>query len=125
MGKLKAEIKSIYRHLHQPSYIVLGSTAGAAEYQRDSLGEFVKQLDDHNGRVFYKQRHTEGNRTSYLYYNRYCNRWCVGDTLDGRYACKLENKQNTELPPTTGWKYSDGSNMCDNDPTLVLEYIYI
>ena len=47
--------------------------------------------------------------------------WCVGKTL-GKNVCGLKNQQDTQLPPTTGWKYYDGSKRNDNDTTLALEF---
>merc|ERR1712007_60474 len=46
--------------------IVFSSTAGAAEYQGTSLGEFVR-VGDYNGRPFYKQRDTEGSENTFLF----------------------------------------------------------
>ena len=79
----------------------------------------MRQEGDHNGRVFYKQRHTEGDGAEYLFLVG--TNWCVGQT-PGKNSCGLKNLQDTQLPPTTGWQYSDGSKFNDNDTTLVLEF---
>ena len=79
----------------------------------------MRQEGHHNGRVFYKQRHTEGDGAEYLFFVG--TKWCVSKT-PGKNACALRNRQDTQLPPTTGWEYYDGNKWNDDDTTLVLEF---
>jgi len=101
--------------------IVLSSTAGAAEYQGNNLGEFV-EAGEHGGRPYYKQRDTEGGRPRYLYFGDNC--WQVSVTLGNRNDY-IKNCQNTQMPPTRNWEYAhyDGTWSWSNDDTsLTLEF---
>ena len=102
--------------------IVFSSTAGAAEYQGTSLGEFVR-VGDYNGRPFYKQRDTEGSENTFLFSEG--GIWVVGQTLGGPTGM-LANVQDTDLPPRANWFYVDGRDGTktwrNNDQTLRLEY---
>ena len=44
---------------------MFSSTAGAAEYRGDSLGEFVRMGDYYNNRPYYKQEDTEGRSVTF------------------------------------------------------------
>ena len=103
---------AVFDYFHAAT-VVLGSTAGAAEWMGEYLGEFVEQKGEHNGRVFYKQRETEAEEGAYIYFEE--NVWWVGQGL-GK-AKYLRNTQVTKLPPKSGWEY--GSN---DDSTLALEF---
>jgi len=100
--------------------IVLSSTAGAAEYFGDRLGEFVRMGDYYNNRPYYKQRETEEQRDLYLYYMT-DDRWWVGSTL-GKSQGGLYNTQDTILPPKANWLYWNGKKWSDDDQTLKLDY---
>ena len=45
--------------------LVLSSTGGAAEYNGDTLGEYVEE-GEYEGRPYFKQRDTEGVNDTYL-----------------------------------------------------------
>ena len=70
---------------------MLSSTAGAADYQGDHLGEFA-MAGVHGGRPFYKQKNTEGGPDMFLF--SYCDLldcdWVVGPTL-GEDSAWLRN----------------------------------
>ena len=94
--------------------VVLGSTAGAAEWMGEYFGEFVEQEEEHNGCNFYKQRETEAEEGAYIYFEE--NVWWVGQGL-GK-AKYLRNTQVTKLPPKSGWEYGGYGD----DSTLALEF---
>merc|ERR1711953_429220 len=100
--------------------IVLSSTAVAAEYWGDLLGEFMEE-GTHNQRPYYKQKDTEGNNDTFLYSEG--GEWLVSDAL-GKSSDEspLINQQNTTRPPMTHWKYWDGEQDNDNDTSLTLEF---
>ena len=94
--------------------VVLGSTAGAAEWMGEYFGEFVEQEGEHNRRIFFKQRETEAEEGAYIYFEE--NVWWVGQGL-GK-AKYLRNTQVTKLPPKSGWEYGGYGD----DSTLALEF---
>jgi len=98
--------------------IVLSSTAGAADWQGDTLGEFV-EAGEHGGKPFYRQRDTEGAEELFLYSEG--GEWWVSDILGGSWAW-LKNSQNTTTTPSTQWEYWDGEKWNDNDTSLTLEF---
>ena len=104
--------------------IVLSSTAGAAERVGDRLGEFVN-AGDHEGRPYFKQRHTEGSGRVFMYSEKGVNgekEWFVSNTLGGTKA-SLWNKQNTDTPPSSQWLHWDGSfGKYTEDTSLTLEF---
>ena len=92
--------------------IVLGSTGGAAEYRGAFLGEFVGE-GKYNGRPSFRQRNTEGGQEKFLLFDQ--NSWWVSSVL--------RNRQNTELPPATGWEFFNNNKEWKNDDiTLALEF---
>jgi len=99
--------------------IVFSSTAGAAERQGGSLGEFIRMGDYYNNHPYYKQRDTEGQRDLYLFY--ISGGWMVGPTL-GKSNGGLWSRQDTVLPPRANWLYSNGKKWSDDDQTLKLDY---
>ena len=98
--------------------IVLSSTAGAAEYQGDMLGEFV-EAGEHGGRPYYRQRDTEGKSDHFLYSEG--GEWLVSDTL-GKSVGELTNYEDSAQPPVEKWLYWDGKKDRDDDPSLTLEF---
>lgn len=78
----------------------------------------MEQEEKHNQRAYFVQRHTVGGGRSYLYFEANC--WYVSASL-GKTGGWLRNTQDTLLPPSSGWDYSDGSWMSD-DTTLGLEF---
>ena len=98
--------------------IVLSSTAGAAEYHGGVLGEFV-EAGEHEGRAYFKQRHTKEGGASFLYSRQ--GEWLVGFTLGG-WVAQLRNSQNTHTPPSSKWLYWDGKKRNDDDTSLTLEF---
>ena len=56
----------------------MSSTAGAAEHQGGSLGEF-EEAGEHGGRPYYRQKDTEGNKDAFLYSEG--GKWLVSNTL--------------------------------------------
>jgi len=99
--------------------IVFSSTAGAAERQGGSLGEFIRMGDYYNNHPYYKQRDTEGQRDLYLFY--ISGEWMVGPTL-GESSAWLWSRQDTILPPKANWLYHNGKKWSDDDQTLKLDY---
>ena len=83
------------------------------------MGEYVEQEEKHNGRVYYMQRHTEGEVKTYLYF--WENTWKVGNTL-GNGIGGIRNRQDALLPPTSGWEYWDNTKWVDDDTTLGLKF---
>jgi len=98
--------------------VVLSLTAGAAEHQGDTLGEFV-EAGEHEERPFYRQRDTEGSKPQYLYFEDNC--WQVSETLGNRNDY-IKNCQDTQLPPTKNWEYVGDGGWSDDDTSLTLEF---
>ena len=100
--------------------IVLGSTGEAAEYRGAFLGEFVEQEQEHNGRPSYRQRNTESGQEIFLRFNQ--NAWRVSRFLR-KTTPPIKNRNNTDIPPTTGWEYlSNDKKWKSDDNTLALEF---
>ena len=97
---------------------MLSSTAWAAEWVGNRLGEFV-EAGEHGGRPFYRQRDTEGQIETFLYSGG--GEWKVGPTLGGSIGF-LRNLQNTNKPPSTQWEYYGGGKWNDDDTSLTLEF---
>lgn len=97
---------------------MLSSTAGAAEYQGDKLGEYV-QVGEHGGRPYYRQRDTEESTPNFLYSEG--GNWLVSDTL-GKSTGDLSNSKNVDEPPLDEWNFWDGKKDRDDDNSLSLEY---
>ena len=101
---------------------MLSSTAGAAEYLGNWLGEFV-EAGEHGGKPFFRQRDTEGSKPQYLYFEDSC--WQVSVTL-GNGNHYIRNCRDTQLPPTRSWEYwwatfwTEGWG--DDDTSLTLEF---
>ena len=79
----------------------------------------MEQEGKHNGRIYFVQRHTEGELRTYLYF--FENAWHVGHTPGGRSA-GIRNRQGTCFPPTSGWEYLVKGNWRNDDTTLRLEF---
>jgi len=110
--------------------IVLNSNGGAAEYQGDSLGEYVKQEEDYNGHTYYIQRETEVVGRKYLFFQK--QYWFVSDTLGGTDDATLMNRQNpysdSGEPPQDGWEYNctvGRDKECWNNADLTLGLVPI
>ena len=97
---------------------MLSSTAGAAEYQGDMLGEFV-EAGEHGGRPFFIQRDTEGVRNIFLYSEG--GKWWVSDIL-GESNGGLLNRKDSPLPPIGTWEHWDGGKWRDDDTSLTLTF---
>ena len=98
---------------------MLSSTAGAAEYQGGSLGEFV-EAGEYGGRPFYIQRDTEGVRDNFLYSEG--GEWVVSGTLGASSGLWLLNREDSHLPPTGTWEHWDGGERRDDDTSLTLTF---
>ena len=96
---------------------MLSSTAGAAEYQGDMLGEFV-EAGEHGGRPYYRQRDTEGKSDHFLYSEG--GEWLVSGTL-GKSVGELTNYEDSAQPPVDQWLYWDGKKQND-DTSLTLKF---
>merc|ERR1712062_345373 len=100
--------------------VVLSSTAGAAEYLGDRMGEFV-EAGEHGGRPFYTQRDTEGVINMFLYSEG--GKWYVSGPLGGSGGW-LRNKQDSPLPPSGTWEFWSSSRIPkgwqDDDTSLTL-----
>ena len=102
---------------------MLSSTAGAAEWQGDRLGEYVEEGTS-GGRVYYRQRDDTGKEDTFLYYNGACGdekRWLVGRELGECYGLGLRNPADTATPPESGWQYY-GDEWQSDDRSLGLEW---
>ena len=96
---------------------MFSSTAEAAEYQGDALGEFVRS-GRHNNRPYYKQRDTEGSEDVYVYSNS--EGWWVSKIV-GLSNGWMKNDQDTDLPPRANWLYRKDGKWNDDDQTLTLD----
>ena len=94
--------------------IVLSSTGGAAEYQGHRLGEYV-EAGEYDGRPYYQQRNTEGQRGEFLYSQ--AEEWKVSGIL-GNSACGLRNSANTSKPPINQWRFFNYENWTNDDLSL-------
>ena len=97
---------------------MLSSTAGAAEWVGEYLGEFV-EAGEHGGRPYYQQRDTEGISNNFLYSEG--GEWGVSETLGGinRY---LLNREDSNIPPTGTWEHADGKSGWVDDTSLTLTF---
>ena len=95
----------------------MSSVAGATEHC-GGLGEFV-EAGEHLGRPFYKQRDTEHSGKHFLYSEG--GKWLVSDRLGG-FIASLYNDQNTSLPMTSNWLYSNGKKWYNDDTSLTFEF---
>ena len=113
---------NILSHLLVAATIVLISTAGAAEQSISRLGEFV-EAGEHEGRPYYRQRDTEGNSDTFLYFfdGWFLSGWLVSDIL-GDTSAYLRNYQASPRPPSDEWLYWDGNWWNDNDTSLTSEF---
>ena len=82
--------------------VVFSSTAGAAEYQGDFLGEFLER-GDYNGRMSCIQRDNVGQKDIFLYYHKQ-GVWLVGPVLGGTRN-RLQNPRDSLAPPQKGWGF--------------------
>ena len=98
---------------------MLSSTAGAADHQGDTLGEFV-EAGERGGRPFYRQRDTEGVRDNFLYSEG--GEWVVSGTLGASSGLWLLNREDSHLPPTGTWEHWDGGKWRDDDTSLTLTF---
>ena len=96
---------------------MLSSTAGAAEWVGNRLGEFV-EAGEHGGRPYYLQRNTEKRQPNYLFFEDYC--WRVSETFESRNS-NVKNCKDTQLPPKRNWKYAKYGRWSD-DTSLTLEF---
>ena len=97
--------------------VVISSTAWAAEYSGNRLGEYVEE-GIHNGRPYYKQREDTGKTDTFLYYNGACEdekRWMVGEDLGVCRTPYLRNPADTATPPESGWQYFIGGEEWGSD----------
>ena len=83
----------------EASSLLLSSTGEVAEWVGNSLGVFDRD-GSHGGRPRWRQRDTAG-RGNYLYFSQKYNDWNIGAVINSG-AVKLQNKQNSDLPPTSG-----------------------
>ena len=111
------DIKPFQSKVHFAATIVLSSIGGAADWQGDKLGEFVK-AGEHEGRPYYRQRDTEGNPETFLYSAG--GKWWVWEKL-GQSTGALKNEQNSPEPPSNGWLYQRGG-YADDDTSLALKF---
>ena len=113
----------IQEFVGRKSELVLSSTAGAAEYQGASLGEYVEEGTS-SGRSYYRQRDDTGKEDTFLYYNGACGdekRWLVVSAL-GDCSAALRNPADTATPPESGWLFTDGEEWRSDDRSLGLEW---
>ena len=97
---------------------MLSSTAGAAEWRGDNLGEFV-EAGVHNWRPFYRQRDTERNQKPYLYFEDGC--WQISKTLGDSSGYVKSCPGRGYTPPRTNWEYLRDEEWIADDPTLTSE----
>ena len=84
------------------------------------MGEFVEQEQEHNGRPSYRQRDTENDQEIFLRFDQ--DAWSVSRFFRNTTP-PLRNRNNTDLPPTTGWEYlSNDKKWKSDDTTLALEF---
>ena len=98
--------------------VVLSSTAGAAERQGFTLGEYVL-AGEHEGWPYYTQQDTEGNGPSFLYHEG--GNWKASYTLGGSDT-GLKNNKTSPHPPLDQWIFYDGKKWRDDDTSLTLEF---
>ena len=109
-NSLAAHSAWLQQFLGQQSRLVLSSTAGAAEWHGNQLGEYVEEGTS-GGRPYYKQRDDIGKTDNFLYYSGTCSdkwRWLVGPEL-GKCSAGLRNPEDTATPPVSGWQYFSSS----------------
>ena len=100
--------------------IVLSSTGGAAEWQGDSLGEYV-QAGEHGGRPYFIQRDTGGSEKYFLHYISEKGYWFVSKSLADTNAF-VRNFEDTLSPPRDNWIFWDGRKRKVNDASFTLEF---
>merc|ERR1712066_426791 len=97
------------------------STAGAAEWQGDLLGDFV-EAGYYGERPYFLQRDTEGNDEIFLYY--FENRWRVWSSL-GSTTMSMYIISSMNIPVNGEWVYWGGGKWNNEDTSFTLEYTSI
>jgi len=84
--------------------LVLSSTAGAADYQGDLLGEY-QEAGEWNGKSLWLQRDGKGK----LFFGSF-RKWAVTDEelKNDIVGVGLRSVSSSEQPPLTGWEFGDG-----------------